>query len=60
MPMAEEIGLMAAIDAWVIATACAEATRWPAEVSVAINLSPPKFKRRNLAEVVRRGEARAG
>jgi diguanylate cyclase (GGDEF)-like protein len=54
MQVAEEIGLMAAIDAWVIETACAEATRWPGHVTIAINLSPPKFKRRGFADVVRR------
>ena len=31
MPVAEEIGLMPAIDAWVLETACAEAMRWPGE-----------------------------
>jgi diguanylate cyclase (GGDEF)-like protein len=60
MPVAEEIGLMAAIDAWVIETACAEATRWPGNVAVAINLSPPKFKRRGFADVVRRVLAETG
>jgi diguanylate cyclase (GGDEF)-like protein len=60
MPVAEEIGLMTAIDAWVIETACAEAMRWPGAVSIAINLSPPKFKRRNLADVVRRVLAATG
>jgi diguanylate cyclase (GGDEF)-like protein len=60
MPVAEEIGLMAAIDAWVIETACAEATRWPGNVTIAINLSPPKFKRRGFADVVRRVLAQTG
>jgi diguanylate cyclase (GGDEF)-like protein len=60
IPVAEEIGVMAAIDAWVIETACAEATRWPGNVTVAINLSPPKFKRRNLAEIVRRALSATG
>jgi diguanylate cyclase (GGDEF)-like protein len=60
MPVAEEIGLMAEIDAWVIETACAEAMRWPAGVSIAVNLSPPKFKRRNLADLVRRVLAATG
>jgi diguanylate cyclase (GGDEF)-like protein len=60
MPVAEELGLMAAIDAWVIETACAEAMRWPGEVSIAVNLSPPKFKRRNFSGVVRRVLAATG
>jgi diguanylate cyclase (GGDEF)-like protein/PAS domain S-box-containing protein len=60
IPIAEEIGVMEAIDTWVIETACVEATRWPGEVSVAVNLSPPKFKRRNLPDVVRRVLAETG
>jgi diguanylate cyclase (GGDEF)-like protein len=60
MPVAEEIGLMPAIDAWVIETACAEATRWPDDVTIAINLSPPKFKRRGFADVVRNVLAATG
>jgi diguanylate cyclase (GGDEF)-like protein len=52
MPVAEEIGLMVAIDTWVLETACAEAARWPAEIVVAINLSPAKFRRRTLVKAV--------
>jgi diguanylate cyclase (GGDEF)-like protein len=59
MPVAEEIGLMPAIDAWVLETACAEAARWPASPRVSINLSPARFKRRNLVDVVRRALAAA-
>jgi diguanylate cyclase (GGDEF)-like protein len=57
MPVAEEIGLMPAIDAWVLETACAEAARWTGAPRIAINLSPAKFKRRNLVDVVRRALA---
>ena len=57
MPVAEEIGLMPAIDAWVLETACAEAARWPASPRIAVNLSPAKFKRRNLVDIVRRALA---
>ena len=59
MPVAEEIGLMATIDAWVLETACAEAMRWPGAPRIAINLSPAKFKRRNLVDVVRRALSEA-
>jgi len=52
MPLAEEVGLMAAIDTWVLENATAEAARWPRAVRIAVNLSPAKFKRRNLVEAV--------
>ncbi|HMK78379.1 MAG TPA: EAL domain-containing protein, partial [Xanthobacteraceae bacterium] len=60
MPLAEEVGLMASIDTWVLENASAEATRWPRDVRVAVNLSPAKFKRRNLVEAVQRALAKSG
>jgi EAL domain-containing protein (putative c-di-GMP-specific phosphodiesterase class I) len=60
LPLAEEIGLMPSIDAWILDTATAEAACWPGDVKIAINLSPAKFKRRSLPEVVRRALASSG
>ena len=40
IPVAEALGLMPAIGAWVLREACREATSWPAHVGVSINLSP--------------------
>jgi diguanylate cyclase (GGDEF)-like protein len=60
MPLAEETGLMASIDAWVLEHASTEAARWPADVRIAVNLSPAKFKRRNLVETVQRALSRSG
>jgi diguanylate cyclase (GGDEF)-like protein len=57
LPLAEEIGLMPSIDAWVLETACTEAARWPGNIGIAINLSPAKFKRRTLVDTVRRALA---
>lgn len=53
MAVAEEIGIMPAIDSWVLQTGCAEATRWPDDIVIAINLSPVKFKRRTVLDEVR-------
>ena len=43
IPLAEELGLIGAIGAWVLRTACTEAAGWPADVRVAVNLSPLQF-----------------
>lgn len=43
IPMAEELCLISAIGDWVLRTACTEAMTWPADVRVAVNLSPLQF-----------------
>jgi diguanylate cyclase (GGDEF)-like protein len=48
IPLAEEIGLIGQIGAWVLREACAEAVRWPAHIRLAVNLSPAQFKSRPL------------
>ena len=60
LPLAEDIGVMPSVDTWVLQTACAEAMRWPGEIELAVNLSPAKFKRRSLLDVVRRTLAATG
>jgi diguanylate cyclase (GGDEF)-like protein len=60
MPLAEEIGLMASIDAWVLEAATKEAVRWAGGVRVAVNLSPAKFKRRDFVAAVQRALADSG
>ena len=60
IPIAEEIGLIVGIGAWVLDRACADAARWPHQVSVAINLSPVEFLKGNLAHEVERALARSG
>jgi diguanylate cyclase (GGDEF)-like protein len=48
VPLAEETGLIAEIGKWVLNEACAAASRWPAKVRVAVNLSPVQFRSRSL------------
>ena len=48
IPLAEEIGLIVPIGAWVLKQACTEATSWPDHISVAVNLSPVQFKSERL------------
>ena len=48
IPVAEEIGLIGRIGAWVLKAACSEAMTWPDDIKVAVNLSPAQFKSRTL------------
>jgi diguanylate cyclase (GGDEF)-like protein len=60
IPVAEETGLIVPIGEWVLTTACAEATRWPKEIIIAVNLSPAQFKSRNLVQAVKNALAKSG
>ena len=60
VPLAEEVGLIAPIGAWVLAAACAEATRWPAPLTVAVNVSGLQFEQGDLLEAVGSALARSG
>lgn len=43
IPLAEEIGLIVPLGEWVIRQSCLEATRWPDEIRVAVNVSSLQF-----------------
>src|SRR5262249_40207240 len=51
-PVAEETGLIVPLGDWVLRHACAEATRWPDRMRVAVNLSPLQFRTGKLVESV--------
>ncbi len=40
IPIAEETGMLGRIGEWVLRTACREATNWPDDISIAVNVSP--------------------
>jgi len=44
--VAEEIGLIGKIGAWVLKQACHEASKWPNDIHIAVNLSPAQFRHR--------------
>ena len=54
VPLAEELGLMVPISAWVMGQACADAATWPEAVKVAVNLSPMQFSNPGLTAAVQR------
>ena len=60
IPIAEGNGLIVAIGDWVIRQACAEVSLWPADVKVAINLSPIQLMNPKLLQVVAVAIATAG
>ncbi|MBV9813090.1 MAG: EAL domain-containing protein [Acetobacteraceae bacterium] len=61
LPVAEEIGLIGAIDLWVLRRACMDAADWPDHVRVAVNLSASQFRvRGGLVDAVRQALQQAG
>ena len=60
IPVAEEMGLIVQLGEWALRQACAEATEWPDEVCVSVNLSPLQFSKGNLVSSVMSALASAG
>jgi len=60
IPVAEDIGLIVTLGEWVLREACSEAAKWPADIKVAVNLSPIQFRSRNLVQTVIAALAHSG
>ncbi len=60
IPLAEELGLIAAIGEWVLRTACAEASTWPAGLIVAVNVAAAQFENGRLVPSVLSALATSG
>jgi diguanylate cyclase (GGDEF)-like protein len=66
LPLAEEIGVIAEIDQWVLTEACAQLARWRGEdlvddgVTISVNLSSASLRSPDLAASVQRALAEAG
>lgn len=60
VPLAEEIGLINVMGAWVLRTACTDAALWPGNLKVAVNLSPLQFRGHTLASEVAQALSTSG
>jgi diguanylate cyclase (GGDEF)-like protein len=60
IPLAERTGLIAPLGEWVLRTACQEATHWPSDVRVSVNLSACQFRADDLIGMVRKALADTG
>jgi EAL domain-containing protein (putative c-di-GMP-specific phosphodiesterase class I) len=52
IPLAEETGLVVPLGEWVLGRACRDAISWPADIKLAVNLSPVQFKQTDLFDVI--------
>jgi diguanylate cyclase (GGDEF)-like protein len=52
IPIAEETGLIVSLGTWALTKACEQATLWPNDLNVAVNVSPMQFRSGNLVTVV--------
>jgi diguanylate cyclase (GGDEF)-like protein/PAS domain S-box-containing protein len=50
--LAEETGLIEPLGDWILEQACADATSWPADIKVAVNLSAVQFRTGRLFDVI--------
>ncbi|UIY45304.1 bifunctional diguanylate cyclase/phosphodiesterase [Methylobacterium radiotolerans] len=60
IPVCEETGLIREIGSWVLQQACEDATGWPSDVKVAVNLSATQFREGELVAAVDRALAKSG
>jgi len=60
IPLAEDTGLIMPLGEWTIREACSAAAKWPAEVRIAVNLSPAQFRSPRLPQLVVNALAASG
>ena len=59
IPVAEEMGIIVDLGAWVLREACLKCAAWPPDVRVAVNLSSIQFKRDDIFDTIARTLAHA-
>ncbi|MEM6463273.1 MAG: PAS-domain containing protein [Pseudomonadota bacterium] len=59
IPIAEEIGLISPLGDWIIERACMDASAWPEDKRIAVNLSPVQFQNDDLVQSVFRALAKS-
>ena len=60
LPLAEEAGLMAELGNWAISRACEQAALLPAQIEVAVNVSPSQFRSSSIISHLRKVLAETG
>jgi diguanylate cyclase (GGDEF)-like protein len=60
IPVAEDSGLIVRLGEWALLEACSNATKWPNDAKVAVNLSPAQFTAPNLFEMIEQTLAKTG
>jgi diguanylate cyclase (GGDEF)-like protein len=60
IPVAEQMGLMGTIGAFVLRRALHEARRWPEDLYIAVNLSPLQIRDGTIVDLVRSALAESG
>jgi len=60
IPLAEETGLIVPLGEWVLRRACDDATSWPEDLKVAVNLSPVQFKQADLFDTIQSALVKSG
>ena len=60
VPLAEELGLIDEIGAWVLQRACADAAMLPGEAKMAVNLSPVQLRNDGIVQTVADALAQSG
>ena len=60
IPIAEEKGLILDVGEWALRRACQDAASWPANLTVAVNLSPLQLRSRKLVRTIVHALAESG
>jgi EAL domain-containing protein (putative c-di-GMP-specific phosphodiesterase class I) len=53
IPLAEQTGHIMEMGKWALGQACMDASNWPGQIKVTVNVSPAQFENGDLYEVVK-------